>query len=100
MKSNFQHVLFTAICFTFLAGGASLWLSSKEDLSPERTRVFETCDTTWKMGIGAIFGLLGSQTAALLESDREDDDDDQKDDDDRKDNRNTGRRKRVSSAHR
>jgi len=80
MKNNFQQVLFTAICFTFLAGGFSLWLSGKNQLSPERTRVFETCDTTWKMGIGAIFGLLGSQTTALLKSDQEDNDKDDKKD--------------------
>ncbi|MFM7427912.1 MAG: hypothetical protein ACKO7W_23420 [Elainella sp.] len=68
----FQQVFFTVVCLTLLSGGGSLWLSSKGNLSPEQTRVFETCNTTWNMGIGAIFGLLGSKAADLFEEDKND----------------------------
>ncbi|GCL47876.1 hypothetical protein [Microcystis aeruginosa] len=69
----FQQVFFTVVCFTFLSGTASIWLSSKADLSPQQTRVFETCTTTWNMGIGAIFGLLGSKATDLFRPQEEED---------------------------
>lgn len=68
----FQQVFFTAVCFTLLSGGTTIWLSTEDDLSPQQTRVFETCNTTWNMGIGAIFGLLGSKATDLFQSDQED----------------------------
>ena len=68
MTPAFQQVFFTVVCFTFLSGGTSLWLAAKNNLSPQQTRVFETCNTTWNMGIGAIFGLLGSKATELFES--------------------------------
>jgi hypothetical protein len=64
----FQQVFFTVVCFTLLSGGTSLWLAAKDNLSSQQTRVFETCNTTWNMGIGAIFGLLGSKATDLLQS--------------------------------
>ena len=67
----FQQVFFTVVCFTFLSGTVSIWLSSKTNLSPQQTRVFETCTTTWNMGIGAIFGLLGSKATDLFRSEEE-----------------------------
>ena len=72
ITSAFQQVFFTVICFTLLSGGVSLWLASRDHLSPQQTRLFETCNTTWNMGIGAIFGLLGSKATELLDSDEED----------------------------
>lgn len=57
----FQQVFFTVVCFTLLSGGASVWYSTKDSLSPQQVRVFETCNTTWNLGIGAIFGLIGSK---------------------------------------
>lgn len=72
ITSAFQQVFFTVICFTLLSGGVSLWLASHEYLSPQQTRIFETCNTTWNMGIGAIFGLLGSKATELLDSEEED----------------------------
>ena len=77
----FQQVFFTVVCFTLLSGGVSLWLAAIENPSPQQTRVFETCNTTWSMGIGAIFGLLGSKATDLFHSagdgqSAEDDEDD------------------------
>jgi hypothetical protein len=68
----FQQVFFTVVCFTLVSGGASLWLSTKDNLSPQQNRVFETCNTTWNMGIGAIFGLLGSKATDLFQPNDED----------------------------
>lgn len=67
--STFQQVFFTTVCFTLLSGTGSLWLSTKGNLSPEQSRVFEMCNTTWNMGIGAVFELLGSKAANLFDQD-------------------------------
>ena len=64
----FQQVFFTVVCFTLLSGGVSLWLAGKDNLSSQQNRVFETCSTTWNMGIGVIFGLLGSKATELFDS--------------------------------
>jgi len=58
---TFQQVFFTVVFFTFLSGSASVWFSTKDPLSPQQNRVFETSNTTWNLGIGAIVGLLGSK---------------------------------------
>lgn len=60
-NQSFQLIFSTVVFLTVLSGGVSLWLSTDSELSPQQTRVFETCNTTWNMGIGAIFGLLGSK---------------------------------------
>lgn len=75
--SPFQQVFYTVVCFTLLSGGVSICLAAQEDLSPQQIRMFETCNTTWNMGIGAIFGLLGSKATNLLESDEEDEEDEE-----------------------
>ncbi|MEL7037269.1 MAG: hypothetical protein AAFO04_16835 [Cyanobacteria bacterium J06592_8] len=71
ITSTFHYVFLTVVCFTLLSGGGSFWLASKDNLTSEQTRVFETCNTTWNMGIGAIFGLLGSKATDLLEDEEE-----------------------------
>ncbi|NJL66061.1 MAG: hypothetical protein HC849_23205 [Oscillatoriales cyanobacterium RU_3_3] len=65
----FQQVFFSVICFTLLSGGVSLFLGTKDSLSPQQVRIFETCNTTWNMGVGAIFGLLGSKADELFQAD-------------------------------
>ncbi|MDY6938292.1 MAG: hypothetical protein SWY16_11550 [Cyanobacteriota bacterium] len=69
----FQQVFFTVVSITLLSGGTSLWLASKAELSPQQIRVFENCTATWQMGIGAVFGLLGSKATDLFETDDGDD---------------------------
>jgi hypothetical protein len=64
----FQQVFLTVVCLTLLSGGTSLWLASKGNLSSQENRVFENCNTTWNMGIGAIFGLLGSKAMNLFQT--------------------------------
>lgn len=69
---TFQPVLFAVIFLTLLSGGASVWLASQKALSPEQTRVFQTCENTWNLGISVIFGLLCSKAAtSLLQSGEE-----------------------------
>jgi hypothetical protein len=63
MKTSFQQVFFTVVALTLLSGGASIWLSGQDNLSSQESRIFEICNTTWNMGIGAIFGLLGGRDA-------------------------------------
>ena len=67
----FQQVFFTVVFLTLLSGGTSLTLAAQRDLSPHQDRIFESATTTWQMGVGAIFGLLGSKAADLLPNDNE-----------------------------
>ena len=65
LKPNiFQLVFFTVLFLTLLSGGTSLWLADKENLSDRQNRIFETTTTTWNMGIGVIFGLLGGKATS------------------------------------
>lgn len=68
----FQQVFFTVLFLTLLSGGTSFWMASQTNLSAQQNRIFENLTTTWQMGIGAIFGLLGSKATDLFESDEDD----------------------------
>jgi hypothetical protein len=68
--SPFHYVFATVIFLTFFSGGVSFWISTEDRLSPQRERIFETCNSTWNMGVGAIFGLLSSKVV----QDNDDDD--------------------------
>jgi hypothetical protein len=70
--SPFQYVFATVIFFTLLSGGVSFWISTEDRPSPQQARIFETCNSTWNMGVGAMFGLLSSKVV----QDNDDDDDD------------------------
>ena len=67
----FQLVFFTVLFLTLLSGGTSLWLACQDDLSPHQDRIFENVTTTWQMGVGAIFGLLGGKAADLFQPEEE-----------------------------
>ncbi|MEG5175950.1 hypothetical protein [Microcoleus sp. B3-D7] len=69
--SPFQYVFATVIFFTLLSGGVSLRISTEDRPSPQQARIFETCNSTWNMGVGAIFGLLSSKVV----QDNDDDND-------------------------
>ncbi len=73
IKRAFQQVFFTVVGLTLISGGTSLWLASKEHLSPEQNRVFESSSATWQMGIGAVFGLLGGKATELFHREKEKD---------------------------
>jgi hypothetical protein len=40
----------------------------------QQERVFETCQTTWQTGIGAVVGLMGGKAADLLHKEEEEED--------------------------
>jgi hypothetical protein len=73
ITSTFKLVFCTVVGLTVLSGGMALKLASQEELSPQQTRVFETCSATWQMGVGAIFGLLGGKATELLHQAPEED---------------------------
>jgi hypothetical protein len=62
--SAFQQIFFTVVTFTILGGAGSLILASQPNPSPQQSRIFETCNDTWKLGVGAIFGLMGATNPA------------------------------------
>ncbi|MBV8888007.1 MAG: hypothetical protein JO235_28970 [Chroococcidiopsidaceae cyanobacterium CP_BM_RX_35] len=71
ISSTFKLVFFTVVSLTLLSGGTSLWLASQPQLSSEQNRIFESCSTTWQLGTGAIFGLLGGKAADALHQEEE-----------------------------
>ncbi|MEM9485411.1 MAG: hypothetical protein AAGA83_17190 [Cyanobacteria bacterium P01_F01_bin.116] len=73
ITSAFQQVFFTVVFLTLLSGGTSLTLAAQKDLSPHQDRIFESATTTWQMGVGAIFGLLGSKATDLFQVDDDED---------------------------
>ena len=62
--STFQQIFFTVVAFTVLGGTGSIVLSSQPNPSPQQSRIFETANDTWKLGVGAIFGLMGATNPA------------------------------------
>jgi hypothetical protein len=66
----FSIVFITTTGLTLLCGGCSVWLSAQDRLTSSQTRVFETCNTTWNIGTGAIFGLLAIEPSSKKELDR------------------------------
>lgn len=73
ITSTFKLVFGTVVGLTMLSGGTAFSLAAEEQLSPQQTRVFETCSATWQMGVGAVFGLLGSKATDLFHQGREGD---------------------------
>jgi hypothetical protein len=69
----FKLVFFTVLGLTLLSGATSLCLATQSSLSAQQNRIFESCSTTWQMGVGAIFGLLGSKATDLLQEEEQDD---------------------------
>lgn len=70
----FLLVFSTVLSITLLSGGTSLWLASKPNLSEYQVRNLEDSRATWQMGIGCIFGLLGSKATDLLEPEKDEED--------------------------
>jgi hypothetical protein len=73
ITSTFKLVFGTVVGLTMLSGGTAFSLAAQEQLSPQQTRVFETCSATWQMGVGAVFGLLGSKATDLFYLEQEGD---------------------------
>ncbi|XPM56534.1 MAG: hypothetical protein EDM05_055335 [Leptolyngbya sp. IPPAS B-1204] len=50
------------------SGSTCLWLANKATLTPEQTRIFDTCNATWDKGTEAIFRLLDNKLLDLFET--------------------------------
>jgi hypothetical protein len=62
----FLLVFLSVLSITLISGGTSLWLGSQSSLSQYQIRNLEDSRAAWQMGIGCIFGLLGSKATNLL----------------------------------
>jgi hypothetical protein len=65
----FLLIFCTANGYILLSGSVCFWLASREKLSAEQTRMFDTCNDTWHQGTNAIFRLLDNNVLELLQTD-------------------------------
>ena len=62
LSIGFHLVFLSVMGLTVLSLGVSFFLVLFPGTHPEDvTRLVETCSTTWKMGFGAIVGLIGGR---------------------------------------
>ena len=54
---TFQQLFLSVLFLTLLSGGTSLCLVSQEKISEQKSRILEIANTTWEVGLGAIFEL-------------------------------------------
>jgi hypothetical protein len=66
ITSSFKLVFGTVVGFTLVSGITAVGIASQPQITPQQERVFETCQTTWQTGIGAVVGLMGGKAADLL----------------------------------
>jgi len=57
----FKLIFFSVLGLTVLSLVASFVLVIREQQTEETKRLAETCSTTWKLGFGAIVGLIGGK---------------------------------------
>jgi putative Mn2+ efflux pump MntP len=58
-SNTFKWIFNTVLTLTIVSLAVSCGLSFFTNPSSLQTSLFETCTTTWKMGFGAIVGLIG-----------------------------------------
>lgn len=61
VSPTFKLVLFIALGLTLLSLLTSILLAIIATPSEDTKRLIETCSTTYKMGFGAIIGLIGGK---------------------------------------
>ena len=61
----FKLVFLTVLGISILSGlgAAGIAFAADDTLTTNQQTVFEAANTAWKMGVGAIFGLLGGKAA-------------------------------------
>jgi hypothetical protein len=64
----FLIIFCTANGYILLSGGTCFWLANKEKLTPEQTRIFDTCNNTWNDGTNTIFRLLDHKLLDSLQA--------------------------------
>ena len=55
----FKTVLISAVALTVLSLAVCIYLARWGSRDDRSTSLFKTCETTWKMGFGAVLGLIG-----------------------------------------
>lgn len=58
---TFRWIFKAVLTLTLVSLAMSIVLSFVPNPSQLQVSLFETCTTTWKMGFGAIVGLIGSR---------------------------------------
>jgi hypothetical protein len=61
LDPRYKWSLIGAFSLTLLSFAVLVVLSSQADMNSQQADFFQTCSTTWKMGFGAIIGLLGGK---------------------------------------
>ena len=61
LAPSFKLILLAILFLTVLSLVISVFLSFQKELSEQGKNLFETCSTTWKMGFGAMVGLIGGK---------------------------------------
>ena len=61
LTPTFKLVFLSVLGLTILSLVVSIWLAEHPNPSEEMKRLIETCTTTYKMGFGAIVGLIGGK---------------------------------------
>ncbi len=57
----FKLAFLTVTGLTVLSLIVAIWLAQVPNSSDDTRRIIETCTTTYKMGFGAIVGLIGGK---------------------------------------
>jgi hypothetical protein len=57
----FKLVFITVVCLSILSLVASIALVLYGPRTEDAKRLIETCSTTWKLGFGAVVGLIGGK---------------------------------------
>lgn len=57
----FKWVFLSVITLTLLSLAVSVYLVNSMNASEDARRLIETCSTTYKLGFGAIVGLVGGK---------------------------------------
>ena len=57
----FKLIFLTVLGLTLISLVVALYLASKGSITEYQADLFTTCSTTWKMGFGAIVGLIGGK---------------------------------------
>ena len=61
-KVFFPIILITVFILTTASLAVAVLFAYHDKLSPQGVSLFETCSTCWKMGFGAMLGLIGGRS--------------------------------------
>ena len=61
LTRTFKLVFLTVLLLSVLSFFVALFLSFQVHPSPQQNDLFNTCSTSWKIGFGAIVGLMGGK---------------------------------------